>query len=95
MSDPTDDRGKVAEPALPELKNQEQFYAETTRGLAIFLLIILAGSFFAVLAVLTWFIDYQETERLKMVEELFKFWLPVISGLTGSAVTYYFTKKGK
>ncbi len=58
------------------------------------LLMILAASFFAVLAVLIWCIDYQEIERLKMVEGLFKFWLPVISGLTGSAITYYFTRKG-
>jgi hypothetical protein len=73
--------------------NEREFHDKTARAIAVILVIVFALSFFAELIVLTWVISYQEPERIKIVEGLFKTWLPVISGLTGSAVTYYFTSK--
>ena len=79
----------MADSQAPDLiKTQE---AQTARFLAIALVCALAGSVvlqYVVLAVLA--CRHLETQAF---EHLFNSWLPVISGLTGSAVTYYLTKR--
>ena len=70
------------------IKTQE---AQTARFLAIALSCGLGCSVilqYAVLAVLA--CHHLDTE---VFEHLFNSWLPVISGLTGSAVTYYLTRR--
>lgn len=68
--------------------------AKTTRTLAYLLVAILGFSvalhYVAVVLILV------RTENLTLVDTLdgiFSSWLPVISGLTGSAVTYFFTRE--
>jgi hypothetical protein len=36
---------------------------------------------------------YDKREAVESLSKIFNNWLPVITGLAGSAVTYYFTKE--
>jgi len=63
----------------------------TARMIAISLVGILAGSallhFIAILV-----LAHDQANALEEMNRFFNAWLPVISGLVGSATTYYFTK---
>jgi hypothetical protein len=63
----------------------------TARMIAISLVGILAGSallhFIAILV-----LAHDQANAMEETDKFFNAWLPVISGLVGSATTYYFTK---
>lgn len=68
--------------------------AKTSRTIAYSLIIVLAASvlchYLAVVAILLY---TQNQTLIDALGDIFSAWLPVISGLTGSAVTYYFTRE--
>ncbi len=67
--------------------------ATTTRWLAYLLIIILGGSFVIHYGVMAWLAAQNKTDAMKIVEQTFSAWLPVISGLAAAAVTYFFTRE--
>jgi len=73
-----------------DIKIQE---AQTARHLAIALSCALGSSVILQYLALTVLAISGRREFLPEFEHLFNAWLPVISGLTGSAVTYYLTKR--
>jgi len=75
---------------IDPLKKQK---AETTKRLAILLVVILALSFGIHYAMISWLIIKGTTSSIDTLEKTFATWLPVISGLASSAVTYYFSKE--
>jgi hypothetical protein len=93
--------------ATPELQNQgtwpppsvsdfvQQRQAETASKLAAGLLKILAGGIFLHYVCILILIYLKRDDGLKVFEDLFHSWLPVVAGLAGGAVTYYFTKERK
>ncbi|WP_162660721.1 hypothetical protein [Tuwongella immobilis] len=67
-------------------------HAETASKLATWLVGILGGSvglYFILLAILA---ACSAVESTKQLTTAFTAWLPVISGLVGGAITYYFTR---
>ena len=69
-------------------------HAETAKTLAGWLIGILGGSIllqYVCVMALIWF----RGNDVKVLDDLFHASLPVLAGLAGSAVTYYFTKNGK
>ncbi len=70
----------------------EKHKLTTARWLAYALVSILAGSFFIHYGVMAWLASQDKTTALEIVESVFSTWLPVISGLTGAVVTYFFTR---
>ncbi|MBI4776964.1 MAG: hypothetical protein HY788_22750 [Deltaproteobacteria bacterium] len=67
--------------------------AETSRLLAVMFAWILSLSMlihYGVTAVVMW---YGKESMAETLAKIFNIWLPVISGLMGSAATYYFTKE--
>lgn len=73
----------------------KQGHAATAHKLAKWLLILLAGTVLIHYTCLMILILYRRDDGIKILEELFHSWLPVLTGLAGSAVTYYFTKSEK
>jgi hypothetical protein len=73
-----------------DIKLQE---AQTARHLAIALSCALGASILLQYLALTVLAISGRQQFLPEFEHLFNAWLPVISGLTGSAVTYYLTKR--
>lgn len=67
--------------------------ADTARWLAYALVIALAGSFVIHYITMALLAAQNKTAALEVVERAFSAWLPIISGLTGAAVTYFFTKE--
>ena len=72
-----------------------QRHAETANKLAIWLLAILGGTVVIHYACLMTLILCKRDDAAKILEDLFHSWLPVLAGLAGSAVTYYFTRNEK
>jgi hypothetical protein len=72
-----------------------QHRAVTAQHLAYWLLGILGTSVVAQYVTLHVLIWNGKGEAVPLFEHLFNAWLPVISGLASSAVTYYLTKEGK
>ncbi len=69
--------------------------ASTARVLAYILVTVLALSVFAHYGVMAWLSTKTEptsTSAAAALTDIFQTWLPVISGLSGSAVTYFFTR---
>jgi hypothetical protein len=60
---------------------------------ALTLLGILAGALLIHYIALLIVIDWGDKDAEDMVEKVFNAWLPVLSGLVGSAATYYLTKQ--
>jgi hypothetical protein len=90
-SSPPDLKTGFQPPASADILKQR--HAETASRLSKWLLIILAGGIalqYVCVMVLIWF---KRDDGAKVVEDLFHSWLPVVSGLAGGAVTYYFTTK--
>ena len=73
----------------------KQGHAATAHKLAKWLLIILSGTVLLHYACLMVLIFCKRDEGIKVLGELFHSLLPVLAGLAGSAITYYFTKNGK
>jgi hypothetical protein len=73
----------------------EERKAETAKKLASWLVGILGGSIVVQYACVMTLVLTGRDYGAKVVEDLFHSWLPVVSGLAGAAVTYYFTKNGK
>ena len=69
--------------------------AETASRIAGWLLVILAGSLVLHYTSVTILILCKRDDALKVVEDIFHSWLPVLSGLAGAAATYYFTREEK
>jgi hypothetical protein len=67
--------------------------AITTRWLAYLLIIILGGSFIIHYGVMAWLAAQNKIDAMKIVEQTFSAWLPIISGLAAAAVTYFFTRE--
>ncbi len=66
---------------------------KTASRLAGWLIALLAGTIFAhYVAVIAWGTDPQRDDQLS---KIFNSLLPVVSGLAGSAVTYYYTREKK
>lgn len=71
----------------------ERHKATTTRWLAYLLIGMLGGSFIIHYGVMVWLAAQNKTDAMKIVEQTFSMWLPVISGLAGAAVAYFFTRE--
>ncbi len=71
----------------------ERHKATTTRRIAYLLVIILGGSFVIHHVLVTVLAFNDKTAAMEVVERSFNTWLPVISSLTGAAVTYFFTRE--
>ena len=71
----------------------EQHRAQTSRWLAFVIVGLLAFSVAAHYAVVTVLLVQGRTDAAAAVGRIFEVWLPIISGLTSAAVTYYFTKE--
>ena len=66
--------------------------ASTTRILAYVLVGILALSVVGHYILVAWLVYNGKTDVVTELSSIFGTWLPVISGLAGSAVTYYFAQ---
>lgn len=95
------DRVKVvlSNTELPTPFNENEHNAKTARRIATILVLSLIGSFLLHYgAILIIFIVHLPSENgtlevwVSKLDSAFNVWLPIISGLAGGAVTYYFTK---
>jgi hypothetical protein len=77
-------------PRLDALKVHEATTARNLAYVLVFMLFISIVAQYVTLAVLVWL---NRSEAVPNFEHLFNSWLPVIAGLTSSAVTYYLTKE--
>ena len=66
----------------------------TRQWLTYLIIGLLAATFFLHYASLAWWIDAERPATVAAVQKVFDVWLPVISGLAGSAATYYYTRGG-
>ena len=66
--------------------------AITARWIAYLLIIMLGGSFVIHYGFMAWLASQNKTAAMEVVARTFGAWLPVISGLAASAVTYFVTK---
>ncbi|MBL8077828.1 MAG: hypothetical protein JNM55_07695 [Anaerolineales bacterium] len=86
--------GEISELDVPykvdPLKKQR---AATTRSLAYILVGILALSVVLHYITIAWLLINEKKELTVELSTIFSTWLPVISGLAGSAVTYYFAQE--
>lgn len=71
----------------------ERHKATTTRRIAYSLIGILGGSFVIHHVLITVLAFNNKTAAMEVIERSFNTWLPVISGLTGAAVAYFFTRE--
>jgi hypothetical protein len=81
---------ELDEPYHVELKKQR---AATTRSLAYVLVGILAFSVAAHYIAVAYLLTNGKKDVTVELSTIFSTWLPVISGLAGSAVTYYFAQE--
>lgn len=90
--EPPIEAGLVSEANKDLPFHKEKHQADTSRKLAFGLLIIL-GVTVIVHYLATLILELNEKHAaVESIEKIFNSWLPVISGLVGGAVTYYFTK---
>ena len=71
----------------------ERHKATTARRIAYLLIGILGGSFVIHHVLVTVLAFNNKTAAMEVLERSFNTWLPVISGLTGAAVAYFFTRE--
>jgi hypothetical protein len=84
--------GDVSGGSGPEFNEKKQ-RAETARKLACYLVAILAGTIVAQYVFTCVFVWGGKEAGTAALDKLFNSLLPVLSGLVGGAVTYYFTKE--
>jgi len=100
-----DNAGGFAEGAPPEERQSgykppssdplKQKHAQTTSTLAYWLLGMLAGTLALHYLCIMILIFCNRADAIKNLEDFYHSWLPVLAGLSGSVVTYYFTREGK
>lgn len=78
------------DPGLDVLKRER---ASAQRGLAFTLVWIMAGTVVGHYATCAGLLICKKPDAAEALARLFNSWLPLISGLASSAVTYYFTKE--
>lgn len=69
--------------------------AETARKLAYFMVGLLAGVILLNYICLMVLLGFNQAAETKELETVFNVVLPVVSGLAGSAATYYFTRENR
>ena len=78
---------------LDELSVEPRRHRErTASGLAWVLMATLTGSGVLHYCTLLYLTTHGQATALEQEDKFFGQWLPVVSGLTGSAITYYFTR---
>jgi hypothetical protein len=90
---PAVDMQRGYQPNVGDLLKQQ--HAKTAGKLAGWLVGILGGSIILQYACLMFLIMLKRDDGVKVLEDVFHSWLPVLAGLAGGAATYYFTKEGK
>ena len=85
--------GLISEVIVLRVDPLKKDKAETTKRLAIILVVVLASSFIVHLIALMILLMTGKQTEADTLNQTFSTWLPVISGLASSAVTYYFTKE--
>jgi hypothetical protein len=86
--------GIITDLEEPEVTFHEAKHrANTTRLLAVSLVGFLAFLILVHYACTMVLEFYDKREAVESLSKIFNNWLPVITGLVGSAVTYYFTKE--
>jgi hypothetical protein len=90
---PNPDQGLGFQP--PPKIDLKEHEAKTARTLTYVLVAILGSSILLQYVALAILVRYSKTESIPNFEHLFNAVLPVLAGLTGSAVTYYLTKEKK
>lgn len=86
------DAGSVEE--IPELRfRADRHRAQTSRWLAFVIVGLLAVTVAAHYSVAVWLHLSGLSDAAAAVGRIFEVWLPIISGLSSAAVTYYFTKE--
>ena len=71
----------------------ERHKATTTRWIAYLLVGMLGGSFVVHYGFIIWLAVNNKPSAMEVAERTFNVWLPIISGLAGAAVTYFFTRE--
>lgn len=66
---------------------------DTARKLAFILVAVLAVSIAVQYTLTTWLLVNGQFTAVEAIKDIFSSWLPVISGLTGSAITFFFTRE--
>jgi hypothetical protein len=90
---PTENEGNTFQPPSKiDLKEQE---ARTARTLTFVVVAMLGISIALQYGTMGLLIVYNKSDAIPNFEHLFNAVLPVLAGLTGSAVTYYLTKEKK
>lgn len=85
------DAGKVEQ--IPDLRfRADKHRAETSRWLAFVIVGLLAFTVCAHYAIVVW-LHLAGRPDSGALDRIFQVWLPIISGLSSAAVTYYFTKE--
>lgn len=74
--------------------SQEEHHAKATKLLALLLFWALSTIFVAHLAAVVW-LAHDKPNSVEEVTRVFNTWIPVFSGLFGSAATFYFTQGRK
>jgi hypothetical protein len=69
--------------------------AQTARHIAITLLVMLGVTFLANVVTLVVLTIENRLDAVPSFERMFAVWTPLLSGLVGSAVTFYLTKERK
>lgn len=85
---PVESRGIQPNPA--DLLSQR--HARTASTLAYFLVVLLAGTVLLHYICVVYLVLHWRDDGVKYLEDFYHVWLPVLSGLAGSAATYYFTR---
>lgn len=67
--------------------------SKTARMLAITLMVMLGVTFLTNVATLIVLTIYNRLDAAPQFDRMFAVWLPLLSGLVGSAVTFYLTKE--
>jgi len=83
--------GSSYQPPVDLLK---QKHAQTTSTLAYWVLGMLAGTVLLHYLCIMILIFCNRADAIKNLEDFYHSWLPVLAGLSGSVVTYYFTRRG-
>lgn len=90
----------VGEIEAGEIKYEEsvrfdsrEHHDKTASKLAIIILSIFTVSFVGHYIISAVLVAYSLQSTADHISELFEIWLPLISGFTGSTVTYYFTRE--
>jgi hypothetical protein len=87
------ERQRGYQPPVSDLLKQK--HAQTTSKLAGWLLGMPGGTVVIHYICIMILILLKRDESAKVLEDFYHSWLPVLSGLAGSAATYYFTRNGK